>query len=228
MRHYVFPRPRQQTIWSEEWQAPDQWLKSITSAIAKSGAIIKPSGDFDRWDLEARGGLFGAARLRMGVEEHGGGKQLVRFGTWNIVSPTGLMLIILFALLSFLAAIHQSGPIAVLFGVMASGLAIHVFLDCAAAAGIFQYVICTQEELKTVDSEGEKKFVLRKKVRKGILFIDFDRRQNRNSDYSGSERRSNDERRRRSRIIRIFPKRPALARSTRSSLDVAKTRMNVK
>ena len=36
-------------------------------------------GDFDEWDLELRGGLIGGARTLMAIEEHGGGKQLLRF-----------------------------------------------------------------------------------------------------------------------------------------------------
>ena len=33
---------------------------------------------FDRWDLEARGGLFGSARVLFAVEDHGAGTQYVR------------------------------------------------------------------------------------------------------------------------------------------------------
>ena len=28
-------------------------------------------GDYDRWDLEIRGGLLGSLRTRMAIEEHG-------------------------------------------------------------------------------------------------------------------------------------------------------------
>ena len=43
-------------------------------------------GDYDDWDLEVRGGLLGGARLRLGVEEHGAGKQMLRFRAWMRLS----------------------------------------------------------------------------------------------------------------------------------------------
>ena len=33
--------------------------------------MVEQGGAFDRWDLEARGGLFGSARARFAVEDHG-------------------------------------------------------------------------------------------------------------------------------------------------------------
>jgi hypothetical protein len=44
--------------------------------------VFRHGSGFDRWDLEVRGGIFGAARLRSAIEEHGGGRQLVRFRVW--------------------------------------------------------------------------------------------------------------------------------------------------
>jgi len=61
-------------------------------------------GDFDHWDLELRGGLMGCVRLLMAVEEHGGGKQLLKFRVWPRYSRIGLALTLLFAALSAGAA----------------------------------------------------------------------------------------------------------------------------
>ena len=83
--------------------------------------------DFDLWDLEIRGGLFGAVRSRMAIEEHGGGKQLVRFYTRAVVFPMGLTLILLFTLLSLLAAMDQVWLVSAFLGVVAVTLMIHVF-----------------------------------------------------------------------------------------------------
>ena len=193
--HYALPWPRKYEIWSENWQAPDKWLQSIKTAIVKLGAIVKRGGDFDHWDLETRGGLFGAIRSKMTIEEHGGGKQLVRFRTWAIVSPMGFALILLFAILSLLAAIDQVWLVATLLGMVTVGMTIHVFRHCAAASGVYRQVLRAQEELKDDDVEIEKDFVLRKKVRKDIMLVDFDRRQNSYPYYSGPERREGIERR---------------------------------
>src|SRR2546429_523414 len=42
----------------------------------------------DCWDLEVRGGFFGAARLLLAVEDHPGG-QLVRLRSWPDVPARG-------------------------------------------------------------------------------------------------------------------------------------------
>jgi len=51
--------------------------------------VIK-GGDFDSWDLEIRVGLFGMARMIMGIEEHGGGRQMVLFRLWPRMSRAAL------------------------------------------------------------------------------------------------------------------------------------------
>jgi GT2 family glycosyltransferase len=66
------------SIWSETWRAPEQWVEALEAAARAQGAIVRRGGDFDAWDLELRGGLFGALRATVAVEEHGAGKQLVR------------------------------------------------------------------------------------------------------------------------------------------------------
>ena len=50
--------------------------------LRAEGLALEIGGEFDRWDLEVRGGFFGCARLRLAVEEHGGGRQLARFRVW--------------------------------------------------------------------------------------------------------------------------------------------------
>jgi glycosyltransferase involved in cell wall biosynthesis len=193
--YYAFPWPRKYKIWSENWKAPDKWLQSIKEAILKKGAIVKRGGDFDRWDLEIRIRLFGAVRSQMAVEEHGGGKQLLRFRTSAIVSPIGLSLILLFALLSLIAAIDEVWLVATLLGIVAAGLAINVFRDCAAATGVCLQALRDEKTLKNDDVKINKDFIMRKKMREGNEFVNFDRRQSNNYNYSGPERRCGIERR---------------------------------
>src|SRR5262249_20937702 len=40
--------------------------------------VVGRGGALDSWDLKVRGGLFGAAKGMLAVEEHGAGKQLLR------------------------------------------------------------------------------------------------------------------------------------------------------
>src|SRR3989337_1613078 len=69
------------------------------------GAAVLRGGNFDPWDLEVRGGMFGNARMIMGIEEFGGGKQLVRFRIWPQFFPAGLFFSITWLFLSIIALI---------------------------------------------------------------------------------------------------------------------------
>jgi O-antigen biosynthesis protein len=66
-------------IWSERWRAPEAWLTDLESALKEQRLAVRRGGDFERWDFEVRGGLLGAAAVRAAIEEHGAGKQLIRF-----------------------------------------------------------------------------------------------------------------------------------------------------
>src|SRR5262249_9789076 len=72
--------------WSENWQAPARWLEALEKKVREAGPVALRGGDFDRWDLEVPGGIFGSCRVRMAVEEHGSGRQLVRFRSWPCCS----------------------------------------------------------------------------------------------------------------------------------------------
>jgi GT2 family glycosyltransferase len=85
--------------WSENWRPADSWLRDIESSLNLRNALVARGGDFDNWDLEVHGGLFGHARMRLAVEEHGGGRQLIRVKLWpkldaTILSAAGLMAVI--------------------------------------------------------------------------------------------------------------------------------------
>ena len=68
--------------WREVWKAPEARLEALYVALRRAGAVAWRGGDYDDWDLAVRGGWLGGARLRMAVEEHGAGKQMVRFRLW--------------------------------------------------------------------------------------------------------------------------------------------------
>jgi O-antigen biosynthesis protein len=57
-------------------------VRSIEKAIKRAGGRVVRGGPYDRWDLELMGGIAGAARLLVVVEEHGRGRQLVRCRVW--------------------------------------------------------------------------------------------------------------------------------------------------
>jgi GT2 family glycosyltransferase len=75
------PWPRRMGVWSESWREPMERLRSIESRLRRERAVVVRGGPYDRWDLEVREG-WGAVRLRMCVEDHGEGRQLVRIRLW--------------------------------------------------------------------------------------------------------------------------------------------------
>src|SRR5262249_40268529 len=81
-RHLWLPRPKRYAVWSERWQCSQEWLSRLEELLRGSGTVVLKGGDFDRWDLEIRGGLLGAARSAMLIEEHGNGRQYLKFKIW--------------------------------------------------------------------------------------------------------------------------------------------------
>jgi hypothetical protein len=130
---FALPRPRRTAIWSERWRSAKQWLGSIEEELFDKGAVVARGGDSDRWDLEVRGGLFGGVRMHMAIEEHGGGKQLVRLRSWPRIAPAALGLTVVFALLAAWAAIDQAWLASAILGVVGMLLGILMFGNCVAA-----------------------------------------------------------------------------------------------
>lgn len=140
---FAFPWPRMTMVWSERWQSPEERLQRIEAALKADGAIILRGGNYDRWDLEVRGGLFGTVRMRMAVEEHGAGKQLVRIRSWPTFSLPWLALTLLFAVLYVIGIIDQVWPAPVL-GLVAMLLASRALEDCGAATASYLYALKQQ------------------------------------------------------------------------------------
>ncbi|HSU52064.1 MAG TPA: glycosyltransferase [Segetibacter sp.] len=67
------------THWSEEWRAAEDWLKDIEEKLMGLKTRVKRGGDYDKWDLQIRNGLYSKARGLLAIEEHGAGKQFIRF-----------------------------------------------------------------------------------------------------------------------------------------------------
>lgn len=130
---FSIPRPRTSMLWSEDWQTADARLLALEDGLRRRGACVVRGGDFDRWDLEVRGGLLGSARVLMTVEEHGGGKQLARFRTWPKFATKGLVLIGALAFVSMWAVSDGAWVAAACLGALAFFLTARACLDCGAA-----------------------------------------------------------------------------------------------
>jgi hypothetical protein len=138
---FSLPRTRASTVWSELWRAPGEWLRSVEVALRKAGAVSLRGGDYDRWDIEVRGGMLGSARTLMAIEEHGGGQQLLRFRTWPRCSSAGVVVIALFALLGGGAALDHAWIASVILGAVAVMLALRMLWECSVATAAVLNVV---------------------------------------------------------------------------------------
>jgi glycosyltransferase involved in cell wall biosynthesis len=76
------PRSRTVSAWSESWMAPELWAERLANRLSGAGAQVLRGSDFDTWDLQVRVGPLAAARVRLAIEEHGEGRQMLRFKVW--------------------------------------------------------------------------------------------------------------------------------------------------
>ena len=54
-------------------------LRAVETGLVAAGTATRRGGPTDRWDLETRVGMLGGGRLLGTVEEHGHGRQMVRW-----------------------------------------------------------------------------------------------------------------------------------------------------
>jgi hypothetical protein len=130
---FSLPTPGLLTIWSESWHSSHEWLGWLATLLESRGAVSVNGGEFDSWDLEIRGGLFGSVRTRMAIEEHGSGKQLIRFRSWPTVSVLGLSCLGLLAMSGSFAGFHHEFVPAGILGGGGAGLALWMLRECSSA-----------------------------------------------------------------------------------------------
>jgi GT2 family glycosyltransferase len=133
VRRPSLPGRRMAERWSERWRAPDEWLATVEGALRATGAAFRRGGDFDRWELHVRGGLLGAARVRMVVEDHGAGRQLVRHLAWPRCSGLAALLLAGLAGLAAGAAAGGAVPVASGFAGLGGAVLLRLARECGCA-----------------------------------------------------------------------------------------------
>jgi GT2 family glycosyltransferase len=129
------PLPRRLSVWSERWQSAEEWLTAAETGLRTAGRRVARGSAWDRWDLEVSGGLLGSARLRMAVEEHGAGRQLLRFGAWPRCSAMTGGSLALLALLAIVAAVGQAWIPALVFAAGWLALVVSSLYESGRALG---------------------------------------------------------------------------------------------
>jgi GT2 family glycosyltransferase len=156
VRGFAIPYPRAQTIWSEQWRSPTEWIESVEAPLKMFGATVYRGGDFDRWDLEVRSGCAGSVRLRMLIEEHGSGKQLVRATMWPRWPMPMALTFIIAADLAAGAAVDGALGAARLLGAIAVVLLVTTITDWAASMDLLLRVlqhVKSQSEIADLPAE---------------------------------------------------------------------------
>jgi hypothetical protein len=108
-------------------------LREIETVIEETGAAVSRGGPFDRWDLEVRTGPLASARLLGATEEHGAGRQQVRYRVWPRLPWPGPALSFAFGVLAILAAADQALMSATVLAVVSGIILVRMLFDLANA-----------------------------------------------------------------------------------------------
>ena len=133
--------PARSTIWSETWRPVEDWLGMIQAWLAAEKIPSMPGGDYDNWDLQVNGGLLGGARLVMAMEEHGAGKQMLKFRVRKLFPVPAALLVAVVALLSLASVLAQAWIASGVLGFIAIMLGARILRESAAAAAVFSDAI---------------------------------------------------------------------------------------
>ena len=120
-------------VWSEHWEAQECRLRGLEETLRTQHACVLRGDEHDPWDLEVRGGVLGAARLVIGVEDHPGGKQLIRLRWWPAVPLRGPVLAAVFTALTIAAAHAHAWAAAAFLGLGAALPPLHIVEQTMAA-----------------------------------------------------------------------------------------------
>jgi hypothetical protein len=167
----AFPWPRTVAVWSENWQSASERLVRLEADLRLvGGAAVSHGSEFDRWDIEVRTGSLGAARLRLAVEEHGEGKQFVRFRIWPRPSRGALLVVGVLLLALFLGHEGAAGDVIVgAFAVVAGGWIVR---DCAAALAVLWQRLAREHDADEVEDDLPEELASRARRAAGHASID--------------------------------------------------------
>lgn len=110
---HLFRRRHNQQCWMEDWHPTEELLTAVEDNLVSRKVCARRGGIYARWDLQASCSFFSGARALMAVEEHGGGRIMVKFRTWSVLSTSAY---VISGLLLSLAALSLLSYSYVLFG----------------------------------------------------------------------------------------------------------------
>lgn len=129
---FAAPLSRRLSVWSERWRSGDVWLADLETTLRKRHAVVSRGGDFDRWDLRVQTGFSSFVLVFMAIEEHGSGKQLVRFRCRPQTVVSIRVLVYALSALALLAAFDHNRIGFLTLGFVAAALSARAFRECGA------------------------------------------------------------------------------------------------
>ena len=124
---------RARSTWSERSRDAGEWLIALEQQLRSANAIVTRGGRYDRWDLSVRVGAMGAVRAHLAIEEHGHGRQLLRWRVTARPARPWLGAIVALALLAVGEALTAGTTTAVLATAAALTIGARTAKDCLAA-----------------------------------------------------------------------------------------------
>jgi hypothetical protein len=137
-RAFKLPLRGTYSFWSEEWNGTEDRVRAIARSLCADGSVVRSGGDWDRWDLQVRGGLLAVARLRIGIEEHGAGRQLIRVRSWPHAPRAGVLLGAVAATLAIIGWADDRETAAALLGAISLAIVMRLLYECATACATVQ------------------------------------------------------------------------------------------
>jgi hypothetical protein len=134
-RRFAIPLPRGLKVWAETWRSREERLSELEAGLCARGAIVSRGGAFDRWDLQVRHTFIGAVRIRLGIEEHGAGRQLVRVQLAPCYARDVLGLVAVLAGVALVALLDGAQLAAAALGIAAVALGLCALRSAGLAMG---------------------------------------------------------------------------------------------
>jgi GT2 family glycosyltransferase len=140
-RAFGLPVPRSYAFWSEQGRSTEDRVRAVAAALRADGSVIRSGGDWDRWDLQVRGGPLGGARLRVAIEQHGAGRQLVRVRSWPYTSRVVVVLSLLLVSAAVIAAVGGAPRPTLVLGAVAALLVLRLLQEVGGATATIRHAL---------------------------------------------------------------------------------------
>ncbi len=140
------PRLRTVSVWNEHWKSAADSLLLLEQYLKSFGALVVRGGEFDRWDFEIRTGMTCSLRVLLAIEEHGAGKQMLRFRAWPVGSKRRLAIALVLMAVSISALVAGSGLPGILVGSLSMAMLASAYMDGTKATSAFLQAIKRMED----------------------------------------------------------------------------------